>query len=247
MECFDQKKRIYRHEKIARTFFVLLDQNPLIKNGLGWRLIRLCTEQGDTLVDDHKYFMCVKCGKKFRNSDDMKKNEDNFKKHKHQTSIATSKQTKLDKFTSSGTSHGPVMREDMLILLCKFVCGSRISFVQASSEAFYTLVWVAMDLARRFPKVDVRKLFVKHSRQSLSVAINMFGKKIKKNYLRLLNNQKVSVVLDGAISLFQLILLSFLKYFSEEIQVCYRIDNEWKNKTYTLLVVHRTHYLRRLL
>ena len=172
----------------------------------------------------------------------MKKNWENFNKHKHQTSVSISKQTRIDKFVSSGTSDKPVMREDMLLLLCKFVCGSRISFVQASSEAFYVLIWAAMELAQRFPKIDVRKLFVKHTRQSLSVAINMFGKKIKKNYLKLLRNQKVSVVLDGAISLFIFLLPFLFDFFSEKVQICCSFDYERKNKTNTVLVVLRTHH-----
>ena len=181
----------------------MVDKKRVVRNGLEWSLIRFCNKYGDKLKDEHKYYMCGDCAKKFRNSDDAKNNEENFNKHKHQKRDSVSKQMKIDRFVSSGTSsHAPVMREDMLILLCKFVCGSRISFVQASSDAFYTLIWAAMELAQRFPKVDVRKLFIKHTRQSLSAAINMLGKKMKKNYLKLLRNQKVAVVLDGAISLF---------------------------------------------
>jgi hypothetical protein len=212
MQIVDERRGVFHHENHPSVYFTLLEKKSRNHFGLEWKLIKLCTESGGKVKDNHNYHLCVLCGKKIRSSEDLNTNLENFRAHKHPKSKTPSIQSKIDKFVSHTDKNTPES-ENLLILFCKFICGTRISLVQASSNFFYELVYAAMRLARKYMDIPVEKLFKKYTRQSLSDSINFFGSRVKKRLLRMFRNQKVSIVLDGATCLLFCFLLFIIFFF----------------------------------
>jgi hypothetical protein len=211
MQCFDEDLGVYQHEALnSSRFFLIVGDDVISKYNLEWHLIQFCDSKGKKLKTAHICYLCLKCGYVFRNSEDVNIVDAKFSEHaKINHEKSESKQITLHQLLNKEKSvHVQSMPTDLLILLIQFISKARVSLVQGSSDPLYALIWSAMRLAQKHPNTPVEKLFVRYTRQTLSVAIHILGGKLKESVLRLLKKEKVSIMMNGG-----LCFLSFFFFF----------------------------------
>jgi hypothetical protein len=203
-----EKEGVYKilFKKIKQLYGLKVGEETIQKQGTSWQCFLPCKLDG-TVTESRHHYCCVHCGYYIRGVDS--KNTAGLEKLKWQshpkTCLGDNKPSdeinppnSLEQFPSTEREIIPFVVKKLV----RFICVSKISFVQAASKELTNMIHTCMDLSRKFGNISFDRIFPEWSRTTLSRKVNEYGEKQAEKNLKMFFGRYVCIIWDAGKGLF---------------------------------------------